>query len=170
MKINFKNVFNKKNVKLLIIEYLAILFFIAIDITTKIVLENYFENGGSDITLIPNVLSLTYAKNTGAAFSMFSNSTLVLTIFSVLFLIIIICYDIFSVHKNWWHISSFALIIAGGVGNLVDRATLGFVRDFIRLDFVEFAIFNIADMFLTVGIIAYSVYVLFFYPKMAVKE
>lgn len=136
-----------------------------LDIMTKYVAQKHFLSGQPDIVLIPKFLSLTYAQNTGAAFSLFTDNVVMLAIISSLFVIAFFVYDYFYHEKSVWYFVSFAFILSGAVGNLIDRLNLGYVIDFIRFDFVEFPIFNFADMFLTFGIICYAVYVLFFYNK-----
>lgn len=59
----------------------------------------------------------------------------------------------------------FSLVFGGAVGNLIDRLFLGYVRDFIALDFINFPVFNIADMCLCAGVIVLLVFFLFLYPK-----
>jgi signal peptidase II len=54
-------------------------------------------------------------------------------------------------------------MLSGAIGNLIDRALYGYVRDFIKLDFINFPIFNVADMALTIGAVVFSVYILFIY-------
>jgi signal peptidase II len=66
------------------------------------------------------------------------------------------------------------MIIAGGIGNLVDRLTLGYVRDFVYFELIDFAVFNLADSALTVGVIFILIFILFYYmpedKKKAKKE
>ncbi|MBQ0108899.1 MAG: signal peptidase II, partial [Clostridiales bacterium] len=60
---------------------------------------------------------------------------------------------------------SLSMVLGGGIGNMIDRIRLGYVVDFLRPDFVDFATFNVADSFITVGAILLGVYVIFFEPK-----
>jgi signal peptidase II len=149
-----------------ILKLSIVLLIILLDITTKVVFENYFKTSVSQrIVLIPNLLSLTFEKNTGAAFGIFDNGTIYLAIFSIVFLFGFFVYDYFNKDKNVWYVLSFSFIIGGAIGNFIDRIFLGYVRDFIMFDFINFPIFNIADMSLTFGVICYFVYILFFYNK-----
>lgn len=165
------NFFKKKKsyFKSLALKMALVIVLVFLDIITKHFAEKHFLLGNPDIVLIPNVLSLTYAQNTGAAFSLFSENIVMLSIISFMFVIMFMVYDYFYHEKSAWYFISFAFILSGAVGNLIDRLTLGYVIDFVRFDFITFPIFNLADMFLTFGIISYAVYVLFFYNKSKTK-
>ncbi|MFQ9178257.1 MAG: signal peptidase II, partial [Christensenellaceae bacterium] len=65
---------------------------------------------------------------------------------------------------------SLSMIIGGAIGNLIDRALQGFVTDFIEFDFVRFAIFNVADCFVVIGVILLMIYILFIHDKREAKE
>ena len=60
---------------------------------------------------------------------------------------------------------SLAMVLGGGIGNMIDRVRLGYVVDFFKTEFIDFAIFNVADCFVTVGAILLAVYVIFYEPK-----
>ena len=121
---------------------------------------------GIDLTVISGVLSFVYSKNTGAAWGIFSGGTIALSVVTALAVVLFLIYAIFSkTNSKLFHIS-LGLIVSGALGNLFDRVFFGYVRDFIKLDFINFPIFNIADMLLTFGIICLFV----FYIIEAVKE
>ena len=101
---------------------------------------------------IPKILSLTYLRNTGAAFSILENQQ---WLFAVITLVVIgaaIWYLSKHIKGSIWLLSSLSLIIAGGIGNFIDRMRQGFVVDMFQLDFINFAIFNVADSYLTIGV------------------
>ena len=114
--------------------------------------------------IIPGIINFTYAENTGSAFGAFSNGTLVLTMVMAVLLI--------KYRKKAGKLASVALsmIIGGAIGNLIDRALQGFVTDFIEFDFVRFAIFNVADCFVVIGVILLMIYILFIHDKREAKE
>ncbi|MFI3253913.1 MAG: signal peptidase II [Eubacteriales bacterium] len=117
-----------------------------------------------NIDFIPHIMDLTYIQNTGAAFSMFSNMTPVLTGISLV-MSLVLCY--LMVKDFFPHVLgrlSLAMILGGAVGNLIDRGFRGFVVDMFRVLFVDFAIFNIADSFVVVGGILAGIYYLFVMP------
>lgn len=144
------------------VKVIAIVLMLAIDLLTKIYFQNYFESGGADITLINNILGVTYTINTGAAFGIFGNNTIMLIIFTVVFLVVFSFIDLYYRTNNGWYIAGFSLIVGGAMGNFIDRIFLGGVRDFIEFRFIDFPIFNFADIFLTVGVICYIIYLVFY--------
>ena len=97
------------------------------------------------IRIIPGFFSLTYVRNFGAGFSILQNATV--------FLIVLSAAAIKTRKNDLLSIISYLLIIAGALGNLIDRVRLGYVVDF--LDFLifgyDFPVFNIADSYITVG-------------------
>lgn len=113
-------------------------------------------------TFIKGFLEFRYAENTGMAFSMLSGGRL---FFIILTAAVIVGCLIFMFSKgcinNLWLYWTLGVIVAGGIGNLVDRIAYGFVIDFINPLFVNFAIFNIADCAVTLGTISLIAYLLF---------
>ena len=109
---------------------------------------------------IPKILSLTYLRNTGAAFSILENQQ---WLFAVITLVVIgaaIWYLSKHIKDSVWLLSALSLIIAGGIGNFIDRMRQGFVVDMFQLDFINFAIFNVADSYLTIGVLVLIVMML----------
>jgi len=99
------------------------------------------------MVLINNLIELNYQKNTGIAFSLLNDSALVLTLVNSSIIGGLIVWLISQKKLSW----IFVFVIAGGIGNLIDRYTLGFVVDFINPLFIDFAVFNIADVYLNIG-------------------
>ena len=120
---------------------------LAVDRITKV----WAQRAELPRTALPGILQFRYVQNTGAAFSAFSGRTGWVTAVSILLVILVLGYLAFGrgVHKctrlGLW------LIVAGGLGNLYDRLTLGYVVDFIEVLFVRFAIFNFADICICCG-------------------
>ena len=154
------------------------LFIIAILITADLVSKHYaasylLSHGGS-YEAIKGVLTFRYSENRGAAFGIFENSRLFLSLFVGIVVLGLIAYLIYHIIKKKYkekggvflHIA-LSFIIAGGIGNLVDRIALGYVRDFIEYSFIytlfkkDFAICNLADVFLTVGVIMVVIYLIY---------
>ena len=142
-----------------------ILFIIAIvlaDQWTKwIVVENIPLYGR--VEFWPGVLSWTYTKNTGAAWSMLEGQRwLFILIFAVLTVLLLLEYFKFSMPFTTLERWLIAAIYAGGLGNIIDRVRLGYVVDMIHTDFMDFPVFNVADCFITCGCIGLMLHLIFF--------
>ncbi len=139
---------------------MTIAFLIAIDQIIKFIVLKHLEPIGS-ITVIDKVLSLTYVENTGAAFGSFSGYTRVLSVFTALVLVVGLIYLLSGKIQSkvvYWGLT---LIIAGGAANLIDRVGRHFVIDYIDPLFVKFAVFNFADILVTVGAFVVIIYLLY---------
>ena len=129
---------------------LAVLLVLA-DQAVKFAVRANIELGGS-VPFIPYIMDLTYAQNTGAAFSILNRHTWLLTLTSLV-VVLVMCYLIAAgFFKNALGRWSAALVLAGGMGNLIDRAVFGFVTDMFQTTFINFAVFNVADCCITVGV------------------
>lgn len=96
--------------------------------------------------------------NTGAAWSMFSDSTALLGAFGIVVVIVIgIVVARFAARLTWVEAAALGLVFAGGLGNAIDRFSLGYVVDFIQTLFVSFPTFNVADIGVTCGIVIFAV-------------
>ena len=101
--------------------------------------------------LIENILHFTYVENRGAAFGMLADHRWVFMIFSTAAILAMLGWLFWEKPKSWWIRVSAAFIIAGGIGNMIDRVRLGYVVDFIDCRFIDFYVFNVADSFVCVG-------------------
>lgn len=106
------------------------------------------------------LFDFTYVRNTGAAFSILSGKMWILSAVSVLFCIGTILFFIIKKPKNKLFCIALTLIFAGAFGNAIDRVFYGYVVDFIETTFINFAVFNIADIAITVGAILFVIYML----------
>lgn len=122
---------------------------IAVDRVTKNWAVEALADG--DIAVIDKVLYFRYTENTGVAFSMFSDNRWMLVGVTSVMLIVALAFFLSGKIKDKAELFALSLIIAGGVGNLIDRLSLGYVIDFIDVRIIHFAIFNVADMCITVG-------------------
>lgn len=143
------------------IECLVVFLGVILDQLSKIwAVQNYTS---AAVEVIPGILSFTYVENTGAAFGLFSGNTLALTIVSCVLAVVLGAVLIkYRKSCNLFSRISLALMLAGAIGNLIDRIFAGYVVDFIRFDFVHFAVFNVADTFITVGTVLLLISILFF--------
>ena len=116
--------------------------------------------GKDDVIVIKNFIGLAYAENTGAAFSAFSDSTLLLSIVTLALLLGgVILLLLGKIEGKFLNICS-VFILAGGVGNLIDRFAQGYVVDYIKTLFINFPIFNFADILVVCGVFAVCGYLI----------
>ncbi|MBQ3603500.1 MAG: signal peptidase II [Clostridia bacterium] len=124
------------------------------------VLASSLVSGGI-YTVIPDILQLRYVENTGAAFSLFSGKTELLSVFTAAVLLAGFVLIFTNKIKSKLVLTSVVMLMGGGLGNLIDRVFRHFVVDYIEVLFVDFAVFNFADCFVTVGefiLIGYLLY------------
>lgn len=156
--------------KYIIIELIFVGLVIAADLLTKEFLYGHVHENG-DIILIKGVLRFTAVENTGASFGMFGGNTLALAVVSLISSLIILLMMIFTSKTRMPVLrASLVLILAGAIGNMIDRFALDYVRDFIYFELIDFAVFNLADSALTVGTILLVIYVIFFYKEKPKEE
>lgn len=101
---------------------------------------------------LPGIMSLAYLRNYGAAWSILQNQQWFFTIVTLVVMAGLGWYMVKSIRGSLLTLFSLALIVAGGLGNFIDRVRLGYVVDMFHLDFISFPIFNVADVCLTVGV------------------
>ena len=107
---------------------------------------------------VAGLFRLHLVHNTGGAWSMFSGATAALGVFSI-----VMCAALaaFAVHErartSWPELIGLGLVIGGGVGNAIDRFVLGYVVDFVDLSFMDFPVFNIADIGVTCGLVLFLI-------------
>lgn len=126
---------------------------VALDQITKYLTVQYLQPEGAagSFHLWEGVLHLTYVKNPGAAWGMLADHRWVFMSFSTVAIIGIGVY-LFGFSKDTaWVKISLAMVVGGGIGNMIDRVWLGYVVDFIDFTLIDFPVFNVADSFVTVG-------------------
>ena len=126
---------------------LSIIIFICDQLTKRLIVNNFNSFLNKNFILF----SLDYVKNYGAAFNLFEGNKIFLSIVSVLVSIFLIFIIIKRKYNNQISLLSYSLILSGTIGNGFDRITMGYVIDFINLNFINFPVFNIADISINIG-------------------
>lgn len=123
------------------------------------------------VVLIEGVLEWYYSENDGAAWGIFSGARWPLIVFTVL-LIAVVAGVLFSRHFRSYRLANIAacLILAGGIGNLIDRLWHGYVVDFIYVKWIDFPIFNIADCCVVIGAALMMIFLVFIYQEDKTKN
>lgn len=151
------------------IETIVIILLVALDQIVK-----YIVRTGLDlyekVQFIPGFIGFTYIRNNGAAFSMLTGARwffVVLTVVVVAGMLWVLYARKVTHPLGRW---TLVLVIAGAVGNLIDRAIFGYVVDMIETQFMNFPVFNVADIFITVGGILLCIYFGFLHDKVTPKK
>lgn len=154
-----------KNIRKKIYPFLSLPLLTLLDQLTKAAAQNRLK-GQADYPLFAGILEFSYLENTGAAFSSFlGKQGFLITLTSLVMLFLLVKYFQIPDRKRYLPIHiSLLLIISGGIGNLIDRIANGYVIDFIYFVPINFPKFNVADCYVTIGMILLCV-VCFFYYK-----
>lgn len=113
------------------------------------------------VSVIDNLLSLTYVENGGVAFGMFKDMRWIFVILTTIMLVIIIFYMFKKRPQGKFFYICAGMIIGGGIGNLIDRVLYGYVIDYLSLSFFS-PVCNFADYCITIGTVMLMIYILFF--------
>ncbi|MBQ9227373.1 MAG: signal peptidase II [Eubacterium sp.] len=132
---------------------------VAFDQLTKYLAVRQLKDA-EPFNLIPGVVQLRYAENTGMAFSLFSGARWLFIVLTVVVCGGVLWYLFSNRCTSLWMYWSLGVIVAGGIGNLIDRAMNAYVVDFIEPTFMNFAVFNIADSAVTLGACSLVIYLL----------
>ena len=151
---------------MILISFTAISVLVIIDQLIKLYAKNNLLNV-NNVVVIENIFRLRYVENTGAAFGILSEHRWVFISLTIIFLIIGIYFIITKKLTNKFYQSAVVFLVAGGIGNIIDRIFAGYVVDMFDLYFINFAIFNFADICVTVGCILLIIAT--FFSKEAVK-
>ncbi|MEI6692371.1 MAG: signal peptidase II [Chlorobium sp.] len=141
--------------------FTLILLVVTVDQLTKKLAITFLRDAAQSITIIPDLLSLTYTENKGVAFGMEFAPPAILLLMTGLITVMVLIYVIFSKNRTALFVVPFSLIVGGGAGNMIDRVMIGRVVDFIYFDLYHgkmfgiylslWPIFNIADSAITIG-------------------
>lgn len=161
---------NRNLLKSILIPSCIFVAILLLDLLTKHFVFQKLSLSGDVMSVIPGFINFVHVENTGAAWGILAGRPVFLIVFSILIFAIYLAFYIIRVKKFRGRIHltlviSLGLIAGGCVGNLVDRIAFGYVRDFINFQFIDFPVFNFADVALTFGIILMIIYFFFFYTK-----
>lgn len=124
---------------------------------------------GESADMLPGVMRLQRVHNYGAAWSSLSGARWLLIGVTAVGLGVL-AWVYFKIVRHPLGVWALALVIGGGIGNLIDRVKLGYVIDMFATEFINFPVFNVADIFVTCGAVAAAIYYLKYYEKCDVKN
>ena len=139
--------------------FLFSLIFVLLDFVVKIIINNNIALYDS-INIIPKFFSITYVRNTGAAFSIMENNRVLFIIIAIIALILIYKYLIMNKVIDRYLMISYSMLVGGIIGNMIDRIIYGYVIDYLSFNIFgyNFPIFNLADTFIVISIIMLLLY------------
>lgn len=145
---------------------LIITAFVFLDQFTKHLAVLYLKDQ-PNIVWIKGVMELEYLENRGAAFGILQNQQwLFILLFFLFVTAVIIFYCRMPMEKKYLPVQIISLfLIAGGLGNLIDRIRLGYVIDFFYFSLINFPVFNMADIYVTVSMVILFVLLIFYYKE-----
>lgn len=148
-----------------LISIIIIFVCVGIDQLTKLFAINNLRDLADEIPVINKVFGLYYVENKGISFSMLSSKMALIIIITSIITLILIYVMIRTPKTKYFMPFSIVLsvIVGGAAGNMIDRIFRGFVIDFIMLDFINFPIFNVADIFVCVGLFILVILIIFKY-------
>ncbi|MBE6700803.1 MAG: signal peptidase II [Ruminococcaceae bacterium] len=142
-------------------------FVIFLDILSKYLTVQLLLPLEREIVVIPYLLNFAYVENRGAAFGMLQDKRWIFMTLSIVLLVFLVFFVKYSKIKHPLFLISCSMIMGGGIGNMIDRVFVGYVVDFIKVTFIDFPVFNVADSAVVVGTILLAVYFVIydFYPS-----
>lgn len=156
----------KNNWKTYAAALVSILFLVGLDQWTKFLAVAHLKNQPA-IPLLEGVFELQYLENRGAAFGILQGQKILLVLFTAA-LTLIILYFYFRTPRGRRYLPFRMLmvaVIAGAIGNFIDRCRLDYVIDFLYFKLIDFPIFNVADCYVTVSVVLFALLLLFYYKE-----
>lgn len=157
---------NKTKLLSLFIDILFLAVFILLDQITKSLAVTYLKEKPAFV-IWDNVFEFHYLENRGAAFGMLQNQKILFVIIAVIMLTAI-AYILVKLPRTSHYFALeilLVLIASGAVGNMIDRISLGYVVDFFYFKLIDFPIFNVADIYVSVSCVLLAILLLFFYKE-----
>ena len=149
--------------------FLALILCVAADQAVKFYVVSHLALYES-APLLPGIVELLYIQNTGGGFSILENYTWLLTVITaalMLFIAALMVKKVFSHPLAMWTLT---VTLGGGLGNLVDRVRLGYVVDMFNFQFMNYPVFNVADILVVCGVIGFAAYYLLLHDRVSKKE
>lgn len=152
--------------KMLIVDAFIVFVLLFFDQLTKWLAISRLKDNSAYV-LIEGVLELDYLENRGSAFGMFQNQKIFLIITGIVFLTLLLFFLLKLPKEKKYNIMHvlIAMIMAGGIGNMVDRLRFDYVVDFISFVLINYPIFNVADIYVVLAVIGLFILFLFVYKE-----
>lgn len=147
---------------------LAIALCIAADQAVKYYVVSHLELYES-APLLPGVVELLHIRNTGGGFSILAGHTWVLTVLTAALMAVIAWMLVKKYFPHPLAMWTLTVILGGGLGNLIDRVRLGYVVDMFHFQFINYPVFNVADILVVCGTIGFAAYYLLLHDKLKEK-
>ena len=156
-------------IKAFIIFFALIALVLVLDQISKEMARQSLAITGQLEVLIPGLINLVYVENTGAAFGILEGARWYFIIMAALVSIASVLYLAFNKFSNYIEVFALSLIVSGAIGNVIDRIFHGYVTDFFSFAFINFPVFNVADIAITIGAVLF-VLTVFLYSSHTNKE
>lgn len=157
---------SRKSIKIYIIPIIIIGLMTAFDQLTKFMITSSYELYESR-PVIKNILSFTYIQNRGMAWGMLQGKRIIFVALTII--ILFLCFGIYSniADKAKYRLlrANMIILISGALGNMLDRIKLGYVIDFFEVKFIDFPVFNVADIYVVVSMIMIFILIMFKYSN-----
>lgn len=149
-----------------IIGFISIILLIGLDQVTKFLAVKFLYDG-TVIDIIPNVFCLKYLENRGAAFGMLQDQLIFFVIITTVLLVVMpYIYSIIPLEARYNPMRFCAILLySGAIGNMIDRIRLNYVIDFLYFELIDFPIFNVADIYVTVTCAIFFLLMIFYYKE-----
>ena len=143
------------------INFLYLVLFVVSDRLTKYLAVKYLMPIGS-AKVLDGIFNLIYVENRGVAFGLFQDMHYIIVPFNIIIVLLCAALMIKAIkNKKKWFAFSLNLIISGAIGNIIDKICYGYVVDFLEFAFIDFPVFNLADVFVCTGAILTAIIILF---------
>ena len=138
--------------------------FLIADQLTKAAVRSAADGGWSSSPFIPGLIRLQFVRNTGAAFSFGEGHGIAFVALAVIVALAIAVYLARAPHVSKVEVLGLGMVAGGAVGNAIDRLAFGFVTDFLATEFIDFPVFNVADIGITCGVVIAFIGFIFLSP------